>query len=287
MPTANRPAPRSPLATRRPWDLVADAYAAELVPQFTPYAEAALALARPAAAARVADVACGPGTLALAAASRGLEVDALDVAPAMIAQLEALARDRGLARIRPVVGDGQALPWASAHFDAAFSLFGALYFADRAAGLAELFRVLTPGGRLVVSSWPPATEAPALASALDALAEAEPNLAGPPRTPWSTPAELAADLGAAGFIEVRVERVEPRTEFASPGAFVAHLERTSAPLRLAQLAVGDERWPQLAEAMRRGLTARFGGGPLDVVLPALLAVGLKPTDAAAPALTNA
>ena len=68
------PAP-TPLEKPEPWDLVADAYAVEAVPAvFAHFAEAALRLADLPPAARVVDVACGPGTLALAAAPRAAHV---------------------------------------------------------------------------------------------------------------------------------------------------------------------------------------------------------------------
>lgn len=46
-------APASPLASPGPWDLVSSAYAEEIVPQFSPYAEDALRLAGVAGGARV------------------------------------------------------------------------------------------------------------------------------------------------------------------------------------------------------------------------------------------
>jgi 2-polyprenyl-3-methyl-5-hydroxy-6-metoxy-1,4-benzoquinol methylase len=73
------------LATPMPWNLVASAYEAEVLPTFRHFAEEALRLAAPAAGSRVADVACGPGTLALIAARAGFTVDAIDFSPEMIA----------------------------------------------------------------------------------------------------------------------------------------------------------------------------------------------------------
>ena len=51
---------------------------------FEHYATEALRLANAVTGARIVDVACGPGTLALLAAQRGHLVDALDFSPAMI-----------------------------------------------------------------------------------------------------------------------------------------------------------------------------------------------------------
>jgi 2-polyprenyl-3-methyl-5-hydroxy-6-metoxy-1,4-benzoquinol methylase len=66
----------SPLALPVSWDLVADAYADEVMAVFETFAREALRLAAPPPGARVVDVSCGPGTLALVAAAAGYEVEA-------------------------------------------------------------------------------------------------------------------------------------------------------------------------------------------------------------------
>src|SRR5438874_1620835 len=74
--------------------------------------------------ARIVDVACGPGTLALMAARRVAHVDALDFAPDMVKQLEARAAAAKIGNVTARVGDGEALPYPERSFDGAFSMFG-------------------------------------------------------------------------------------------------------------------------------------------------------------------
>src|SRR5262245_56004926 len=130
-----------PLGTPEPWNLVADAYTEELVPLFERFARDALALAALPPAPRVLDVAAGPGTLALVAAKAGATVTAIDFSPAMIANLRRRAAEAGSTAIDARVGDGQALPLEDGGYDGAFSLFGLMFFPDRAAGFRELRRV--------------------------------------------------------------------------------------------------------------------------------------------------
>src|SRR3954470_1980474 len=125
-------APASPMATPVTWDLVSSVYAEEIVPVFEQYARDALRLAAPLAGARIADVACGPGTLAFVAAAAGHPVDAIDFSPQMIALLERRLQQQP-APITARIGDGQALPFADATYGAAFSMFGLMFFPDRAA----------------------------------------------------------------------------------------------------------------------------------------------------------
>ncbi len=96
----------------------------------------------------VLDVACGPGNytrmLGRVSGPAGLAVG-LDSSPTMLRRAVADTTRPGIAYVR---GDATALPFADAGFDAV-NCFGALYlFPDPAAAIADMTRVLKPGGRL-------------------------------------------------------------------------------------------------------------------------------------------
>ncbi len=94
----------------------------------------------------VLDAACGTGDLALADARAGAgRVVGLDFSEAMLARAR-----RKAPQLEWVRGDALALPFEDASFDAATVGFGVRNLADLEAGLAELRRVLRPGGRLGV-----------------------------------------------------------------------------------------------------------------------------------------
>jgi SAM-dependent methyltransferase len=96
--------------------------------------------------ARALDAGCGTGFQARVLEGLGWQVHGLDLAGALLA----VARQR-LARPRLVRGDVGALPYADGAFDVAVCLGSTLSFvADPARALAELGRVLRPGGRLLV-----------------------------------------------------------------------------------------------------------------------------------------
>jgi demethylmenaquinone methyltransferase/2-methoxy-6-polyprenyl-1,4-benzoquinol methylase len=92
---------------------------------------------------RVLDACCGTGDLALAAARAGGRVTGLDFSERMLER----ARRKSTA-VEWVSGDAMALPFDDGAFDAATVGFGVRNLEDLERGLAELRRVLHPGGRL-------------------------------------------------------------------------------------------------------------------------------------------
>ncbi len=88
------------------------------------------------------DIACGAGALALVAARDGAQILATDFSPGMVAAV----LSHGLPNVDALVMDGQALDLPDACFDAAFSIFGIMLFPDWRKGLAEMARVVRPGG---------------------------------------------------------------------------------------------------------------------------------------------
>jgi len=99
-----------------------------------------------AAPGRVLEVGCGWGELAeWIARETGAAVVAVDLSPRMVE----LARERG---IDASVGDMQALPFADATFDLVVAAWMLYHVPDLDRGLAEIARVLRPGGTFVAST---------------------------------------------------------------------------------------------------------------------------------------
>jgi SAM-dependent methyltransferase len=129
----------------------AAAYAASPVHRSGADLDAMLALGTDPEVHRVLDVACGAGHTALAFAERVPEVVALDLTPAMLAQAEALAGERGLANLTFQPGNAAALPFPDASFDVVTSRLAAHHYEDPAQAVREAARVLRPGGLFLLS----------------------------------------------------------------------------------------------------------------------------------------
>jgi len=271
--TAPAPPPPSPLATPAAWNLVAAAYAGDVVARFTPYAQRALALAEVPPRGDIVDVACGPGTLAIEAALTANRVAAIDFSADMIAQLRDHVAYAKLGNIDATVGDGQALPYGDAEFDAGFSMFGLIFFPERARGWAELRRVVRPGGRVVVSSWVPFTRVPVMETMMSALKAAMPGLPfGQGAAPLGEPDACRAEAGAAGFVSVEVHEVTYTSDYGSTDELWDRFERTLAPLVLLRQKLGADAWRPIAAQLHATLGATFGEGPHRLAMPALLTV---------------
>jgi SAM-dependent methyltransferase len=130
----------------------------------------------------VVDLACGRGGYGLEIAQRtGAALIGVDFSPVAIARARERGGDRGEFRVGELTATG--LPDAAA---TGVLCVDAMQFADPyAAGLAECFRILEPGGRLVLTGWEP----------LDAGDEA---------IPQRLHQDIGAGLRVAGFADVRV-----------------------------------------------------------------------------------
>ena len=100
---------------------------------------------------RVLDLGCGAGHASVAVAPYAGEVIAYDLTPAMLRQVEILASERGIANVTTRQGDVERLPFAAAEFDLLVTRYSAHHWHDPGAAITECYRVLTPGGVLLLS----------------------------------------------------------------------------------------------------------------------------------------
>lgn len=96
------------------------------------------------------DLACGPGTLALRFARHVRWICGLDLTPAILERGKRTAAADGIANLAFAIGDAQLLPFADRSLDIAVTSYSLHHMADPAGVIAEMARVVKPGGRVGV-----------------------------------------------------------------------------------------------------------------------------------------
>ncbi|HUQ08443.1 MAG TPA: methyltransferase domain-containing protein [Kofleriaceae bacterium] len=136
----------------------ADIYETYYVPgMFRPLSRALLPAAAVKEGERVLDLACGTGIIARQIApvvGADGRVVALDLRPGMIDVASKLTVPYG-APIEWTQGDATKLQFADGSFDVVVCQQGLQFFPDRPAAVAEMKRVLAPGGRVALALWEP------------------------------------------------------------------------------------------------------------------------------------
>jgi ubiquinone/menaquinone biosynthesis C-methylase UbiE len=210
--------------------------------------------------ARVLDVACGTGHVALEAARLACSVTGIDYVP----QLVDVARRRALAEDLDVdfrVADAEDLPFADGSFDFVLSAIGVMFTADHERAAAELVRVCRPGGRIGVANWTPTGF---IGQMLKIVAKhVPPPPAAQPPTRWGTE-EAMSELLGEGVYDLASYAASVTQRFASPEAFadffLTHYGPThAAAARLddaGRTALGDDL-VRLAHRANRALDGTF------------------------------
>lgn len=261
------------------WERLAARFDEHTTPLTMAFAEQLLGRVDVGPGVRMLDVACGSGAVSIPAARRGAEVIGVDLAPTMIDRLAARARDEELDTLQARVMDGTALAFADATFDVAVSLNGVSLFPDVDRGLAEMTRVLEPGGRALVAAFGSPDTVEFLGYFLAALQAAVPGFTPPPTDPPPPPFQLADPqtfrqrLVEAGWRDVTVEPLTWEMPFESATHFwdvVTH----SNPLGAALVA--DLTEPQRADVRQvaEGMLRERSQGRPEATLTAEMNVGL-------------
>ncbi|GHJ50636.1 hypothetical protein Cs7R123_79780 [Catellatospora sp. TT07R-123] len=191
------------------FDRLADRYD-QAVPYFATCARQLVDIVDPTPGSRVLDIGTGRGAIAIAAASRGCEVTAIDGSARMIELLA--ARHPGLsARVM----DAMALDLPAGSFDLACAGFMIHLVADPARVLAELRRVLRPGGAVALTLPDPSPDPTGRWAGCRRLMATFAARAGGLRPP-DTRLDVAAALRQTGFTDLRRLSIKVRLQIPDP-----------------------------------------------------------------------
>ena len=230
---------------------------------------------------RLLDVGCGPGYVGLAAAARGADVTASDVAASMVE----LARSRGL---NAVQGDAEHLRFADRDFDVVVANLLLPHLSRPEEVAVEMTRVLAPGGRLVLSTWAGPSESRLMGVFVDAARKAgavpPPDLpAGPDVFRFADYAQIASLLGRAGLSDIDTRTI--RWQQKHLGADSLWNSIMAGTVRTAALVTAQPR--DVQKRIRREYDLLMHDHPTSVPVAVVVASGrLQIYPAAPPAPTT-
>ncbi len=172
---------------------------------------------------RVLDLACGSGHPAINIAKLvrpGGSVIATDLAPEMVEVTRRRVDEAGLDNVEVRVMDLEAIDFPDESFDAATCRFGVMFCPQPEKAVAEVLRVLKPGGHFALSVWDEPERSPGqtvMGEALRRFGKPPPpvDFNAPGVHQLAPPGKLAALLKNAGFRQVRVEALTLTGEYES------------------------------------------------------------------------
>jgi SAM-dependent methyltransferase len=198
----------------------------------TPPAAQLVRYARVKAGDGVLDVGCGTGVVAVTAARLGARVTGLDLTPEL---LERARENAALANVSIDFheGDVEKLPFDDSEFDVVLSQYGHMFAPRPDVAIAEMLRVLRPGGTIAFSTWPPEMIVGRMFTLAAKYAPPPPPGVSPPPQ-WGDPNVIRERLGDKAK-EVRFDRATMTVPVLSPQHQRATAERIGPMRKLVEM----------------------------------------------------
>lgn len=260
------------------WAAVAPAWGAhanELDARTAAITRRLLELADISAGHSVLELASGPGGVGLAAAERvGSDghVVISDVVPAMVDEARRRAEHRGLGNVATRVLDLEDIAEPDGCYDAVVCREGLMFAVDPAHAVAEMHRVLRPGGRAAVAVWGEKAANPWLALLLDTITEvtgvAVPPPGGPGPFALADEVRLRALFADAGFTDLVVDTVAAPVRAPSFAAWWERTRQVAGPAVIVLNAVDESMLQRVREQLHNAVVP-YEGTSGELHLPGL------------------
>lgn len=267
----------NPLSSVEPWSLVAEGYTKSTKQFLEGYALKAIELMGLKSDCVVLDVAAGPGTLSIPLAKNVKEVYAIDFSIPMLEQLKNGIKEANVQNVFTYVMDGQKLEFESDRFDAAFSMFGLMFFPDKLLGLKEIHRVLKPKGKIAVSSWAPISNSTLMQCLFGALRKANPEIPSPQTNveSFENPDFIRDHFRSSGFKEIEIVSFSNSIKVENIQGFLNMMIEESAPIQLMKSKLEESVWKEKEKIMFDYLSEQLALLPISLSSEAFITIAKK------------
>jgi SAM-dependent methyltransferase len=208
---------------------------------------------------RVLDVGCGNGSLAFSlpeVANVGA-VTGIDLTPGFVE----FARKRNIdPRISFQSADARILPFEDNSFDRAFSMLVLQFIPDAPRAVAEMRRVVRPGGTVTAAVWDSFSGMPHIRIMWDTAATLDPAVERPLLRPLSAPGEMATVWRELGFLDVEETSLLIRMEFSCFEDYWSPFATGEGPQGQFVVSLSEAARATLQEHMRRAYVANQPDG---------------------------
>jgi SAM-dependent methyltransferase len=209
---------------------------------------------------RVLDVGCGTGSLALSLPEIAniASVTGVDLTPDFVEYARARNADP---RVGFQLGDARDLPFEDNSFDRAFSLLVLHFIPDAERAVAEMRRVVRPGGTVAAAVWDSYGGQPHIRMMWDIAAALDPAVEPPLFRPMNAPDEMASAWRKLGLAEVEQAGLTIRAEFSCFDDYWSPFELGEGPHGQYVAGLTEAARTRLTEQMRRAYLANRPDGP--------------------------
>jgi SAM-dependent methyltransferase len=244
--------------------------------------ERMLELTAPQPGERVLELACGPGSVGLAAAARvapGGEVVLSDVVAEMTSIAAARAAVLGLDNVRTLELDLERIAEPDGSYDVVLCREGIMLVPDPARATREIGRVLRPGGRAALAVWGPRERNPWLGVVFDAVSAQTGTPVPPPGIPGpfslDDPDKLADLLSGAGLSDVAVSELPTPLRAASFEEWWTRTTALAGPLAKVLASLPENTAQALRARLQEAVRAYQTPAGLEFPGVTLLATGCR------------
>jgi ubiquinone/menaquinone biosynthesis C-methylase UbiE len=230
---------------------------------------------------RVLDIACGTGepAISLAALVGNGEIVGVDLSPGPLKIAGERAAQRGLTNVSFRQADAHHLPFPDNTFDRVTSRLGVMFFSDLPQAIAEMHRVLKPGGKAILLVWGPMDQ-PYFATTIGTVLRLLPGIdlpeSGRKMFALGQAGVLTQTLRQAGFsgVEERLATV-PWTWLGAPEEVWEYFQDVTVPFAPLLQSIPAERRAEIDAEVLRSITRYYDGSSIKFTATVNIAVAVK------------